>query len=66
MSNAAMQAEKWYLDNADNLKGQFKKVGFRADRVDPIRGAISIELKSRQPSQQPLRFGTKETLRSLS
>ena len=46
MSNAAMQAEKWYLDNADNLKGQFKKVGFRADRVDPIRGAISIELES--------------------
>lgn len=45
MSNAATQAEKWYLDNADNLKAQFEKVGFRADRVDPIRGAISIELE---------------------
>jgi hypothetical protein len=45
MTNAAMQAEKWYFDNADSLKRQFEKVGFRADRVDPIRGAISIELE---------------------
>lgn len=45
MNNAAIQAEKWYLDNSDSLKRQFAKVGFRSDTVDPVRGGVSIELE---------------------
>jgi hypothetical protein len=48
MRNTAIEAEKWYLDNADSLKRQFAKVGHRSHKVDSSEGTISIELE--QPS----------------
>jgi hypothetical protein len=45
MSNAAIQTEQWYKENADLLTKQFAKVGFRSDQTDPARGGVAIELE---------------------